>query len=158
MNLEEHYLALIALVVGLAIGYLICYFMNKGKDKAKLNDELIKAKRELATQRNQFVEFFNSSNALFEQLESSYQAYCEHMNAQARKIYPQLGSLYVTASHKTIKIEKEDNLAQKLNEVDIKDESVASDIEVKVNISEDVKANPESVEKEQEIPIANKEN
>ncbi len=80
------------------------------------------------------------------------------MNAQARKIYPQLGSLYVTASHKTIKIEKEDNLAQKLNEVDIKDESVASDIEVKVNISEDVEANPESVEKEQEIPIANKEN
>ena len=85
--------------IGALIGYLLCFFSNRNKDKSRMEDELTKAKRELYTQKRMLADFFNTSNTLFEQLESSYQAYSSHMNEHARKMFPMLGDMYVTSKH-----------------------------------------------------------
>ena len=35
--------------IGALIGYLLCFFSNRNKDKSRMEDELTKAKRELYT-------------------------------------------------------------------------------------------------------------
>ena len=85
--------------IGALIGYLLCFFTNRNKDKSRMEDELTRAKRELYNQKRMLADFFNTSNTLFEQLENSYQAYSSHMNEHARKMFPLLDNMYVTAKH-----------------------------------------------------------
>jgi uncharacterized membrane-anchored protein YhcB (DUF1043 family) len=86
-------------IVGVIVGFGLSYITSRHKDKGRLEDELTKARRELASQKRVLNDFFSSSNALFEQLESSYQIYAHHIGEQSKKIVPQLGNIFETTSH-----------------------------------------------------------
>ncbi len=90
---------IIAAIVGIIVGFILAYLALKSKDKDRLEDELTKTRRELANQRRMLNDYFNSSNALFEQLENSYQAYAHHMSEQSKKIVPQLGNIFEISAH-----------------------------------------------------------
>ncbi len=90
---------IIASIIGIFIGFTICYITFRNSDKGRLEDELTRTKRELANQKRMLLDFFSSANALFEQLESSYSAYAHHMNEQSRKILPQLGNMFEASKH-----------------------------------------------------------
>src|SRR5574344_728900 len=70
-------------IVGVIVGFGLSYITSRHKDKGRLEDELTKARRELASQKRVLNDFFSSSNALFEQLESSYQIYAHHIGEQS---------------------------------------------------------------------------
>lgn len=99
---------------GMILGVILCYFTIKKPDTGRLQDELTKARRELATQKRMLNDFFNSSNALFEQLESSYKSYANHMSEQSKKIVPQLGNIFETSnhSHPYVKTEKDNKTTE----------------------------------------------
>jgi uncharacterized membrane-anchored protein YhcB (DUF1043 family) len=90
---------IISAIVGTIIGFSLAYFTFRNKDKGRLEDQLTRTRRDLANQKRMLTDFFNSSNALFEQLENSYQAYAHHMSEQSKKIAPQLGNIYETSTH-----------------------------------------------------------
>ena len=65
---------------------------------SRLEDELTRLKRELVSHKRVINDFFLGSNALFEQMENSYQAYARYMSEQSRKIVPQLGDMFATSA------------------------------------------------------------
>ena len=85
-------------IIGIVVGYLINHFSSRNRDKSRLEDELTRLKRELVSHKRVINDFFLGSNALFEQMENSYQAYARYMSEQSRKIVPQLGDMVSTST------------------------------------------------------------
>ncbi|MEE3421955.1 MAG: DUF1043 family protein [Succinimonas sp.] len=85
-------------IAGMVAGYLINRFSSRNRDKSRLEDELTRLKRELVSHKRVINDFFLGSNALFEQMENSYQAYARYMSEQSRKIVPQLGDMFATSA------------------------------------------------------------
>ncbi len=92
-GLEITYIV-VAGVIGLIVGYSLSYFSTRKRDKSRLEDELTRAKRDLASHKRVINDFFLGGNALFEQMENSYRAYSRYMSEQSRKIMPQLGNMF----------------------------------------------------------------
>ena len=105
-------------IVGIFVGYLINHFSSRNRDKSRLEDELTRLKRELVSHKRVINDFFLGSNALFEQMENSYQAYARYMSDQSRKIVPQLGDMFAstTPEHIFKPAVKENNQESKVEE------------------------------------------
>lgn len=93
-NEQEIIYIILSGVIGIFVGFCLCYLTMKRKSTSKLEDELTKNKRELAHQRRILTEFFSGANALYEQLDISYHAYTKYMADQTKKIYPNYNSAF----------------------------------------------------------------
>ncbi len=117
---------IIALVflAGFFAGGISCYF-GQGKlfPSRRVQDELTRTRRELASARRILDEFFRTSGALFGQLDKSYRAYASFMNEAAGKLSSQDGRLFIPEDE----IEVEDSLKKMLSGSGIEDFSAESE-------------------------------
>ncbi|MDD7022781.1 MAG: DUF1043 family protein [Aeromonadales bacterium] len=117
---------IIALVflAGFFAGGICCYF-GQGKlfPSRRVQDELTRTRRELASARRILDEFFRTSGALFGQLDKSYRAYASFMNEAAGKLSSQDGRLFIPEDE----IEVEDSLKRMLSSSGMEDFSAESE-------------------------------
>ncbi|MGN0908872.1 MAG: ZapG family protein [Succinivibrio sp.] len=117
---------IIALVflAGFFAGGICCYF-GQGKlfPSRRVQDELTRTRRELASARRILDEFFRTSGALFGQLDKSYRAYASFMNEAAGKLSSQDGRLFIPEDE----IEVEDSLKKMLSTSGMEDFSAESE-------------------------------
>jgi uncharacterized membrane-anchored protein YhcB (DUF1043 family) len=120
----QYMIIALAFLAGIAVGGIGCYF-GQGKlfPSRRIQDELTRTRRELATARRILDEFFRTSGALFGQLDKSYRAYASFMNEAAGKLSSQDGRLFIPEDE----IEIEDSLKKMLSGSGIEDFSAESE-------------------------------
>ncbi|MDY6321537.1 MAG: DUF1043 family protein [Succinivibrio sp.] len=108
----------LAFIVGFFLGGL-AFSLGLGKifPSHRVQDELTRTKRELASARRILDEFFHTSGELYSQLDKSYRAYSAFMKEAASKLSTGDGKLFVPEDE----IEVEDSLKQMLSESTLED-------------------------------------
>lgn len=120
------YYMTIALIflIGFFAGGVCCYFaQGRLFPSRRVQDELTRTKRELASARRVLDEFFRTSGALFGQLDKSYRAYSSFMKEAATKLSSQDGRMFIPEDE----IEVEDSLKKMLSSSGIEDFSAESE-------------------------------
>lgn len=85
----------LSLTVGFVIGAIIAYvFVTRFSSKHKIQDELLRSKRELANAKRQLDEFFVGGDELFSQLTKAYSTYARYMEEAAKRLSPDNSDLY----------------------------------------------------------------
>ena len=85
----------LSLTVGFVIGAVIAYvFVTRFSSKHKIQDELLRSKRELANAKRQLDEFFVGGDELFSQLTKAYSTYARYMEEAAKRLSPDNSDLY----------------------------------------------------------------
>ncbi|MCI6797346.1 MAG: DUF1043 family protein [Succinatimonas sp.] len=109
----SYMLVVLAFIIGFFAGTL-CYSFGLVKifSNHRMQDELTRTKRELASAKRVLDEFFKTSGQLFGQLDKSYRAYAKFMNEAAGKLSSSDGSLFIPQDE----LEVEDSLKKMLRQ------------------------------------------
>ncbi|MDD6319150.1 MAG: DUF1043 family protein [Succinatimonas hippei] len=120
------YYMTIALIflIGFFAGGVCCYFaQGRLFPSRRVQDELTRTRRELASARRVLDEFFRTSGALFGQLDKSYHAYSSFMKEAATKLSSQDGRMFIPEDE----IEVEDSLKKMLSSSGVEDFNAESE-------------------------------
>ena len=111
-------LIVLAFIIGFFAGTL-CYSFGIVKifSNHRMQDELTRTKRELASAKRVLDEFFKTSGQLFGQLDKSYRTYAKFMNEAAGKLSSSDGSLFIPQDELEVEDSLKKMLRQKHSEV-----------------------------------------
>ena len=104
-------------IAGLIAGVALCYVtITRFLKSHRMQDELLKSRRDLANAQRSIDEFLKTSSDLFSQLDNSYHRYAEFMHGASEKMSTVGNKLFISIEDLQTDDEKVENIQNNKNE------------------------------------------
>lgn len=104
-------------IAGLIAGVALCYVtITKFLKGHRVQDELLKSRRDLANAQRSIDEFLKTSSDLFSQLDNSYHRYADFMHSASEKMSTVGNELFISIEDLRADDEKVEEIQNKKNE------------------------------------------
>lgn len=117
-------------LAGVVVGVILCYItVTKIFKGHRMQDELLKSRRDLANAQRSIDEFLKTSSDLFAQLDVSYRRYADFMHNASEKMSTVGNELFISLDE----LKTEDDFTEKQKSDDLADKEEKSNSTITVN-------------------------